>query len=265
MDRYLVSLIQMDSRDNKTDNLHQAADLIDRAAAQGARLICLPEVWNQIGSAEPEDLDGPSVRLLQRKAQEHEVYLHGGSILMKSHDGKAWNTSLVIDPLGDIIARYDKIHLFDVTLPDGSRRGESDDMHPGNDVITVETPLGHFGLSICYDVRFSGLYRALRKRGANVLFVPANFTLLTGKDHWEVLLRARAIETGSYVFAAGQIGRKKDNQDSFGGSMIIDPWGTVIARARDRVDVVTAEIDVQDIERVRRMLPTGLHDRPDLY
>lgn len=262
---FLAGLIQMDSGPDKTINLALAQRLIDEAADNGAKLICLPEVWNQVGPIEPEDITGEAVNLLIQKAKQHKVYLHGGSILIKDESGKAKNTSLVIDPLGEIRARYDKIHLFDVTLPDGSTRNESNRISPGNKVVHVSTELGVFGLSICYDVRFSGLYRALANQGAEILFIPANFTLLTGKDQWEVLVRARAIETGCFVLAAGQFGRKRDNEDSFGGTMVVDPWGTVIARARNHEDVIITRINLADVTRVRRLLPTSLHQRPDIY
>lgn len=262
---YRVGLIQLDSRADKSSNLQQAAQMIDQAVALGARLVALPEVFNQIGPVEPEGLDGPTATFLQETARRHAIYLHGGSFLVVSDEGKPTNTSLLFNPDGEIIARYDKLHMFDVTLPDGSTRGESDDVAPGQAIVSQKTELGHLGLSICYDVRFPEIYRQLALAGAEVIFVPANFTLLTGKDHWEVLLRARAIENGCYILAPAQIGRKKDNQDSFGDSMVIDPWGRVIARGRERADVIVTQIDLNDVARVRSMIPSLSHRRTDIY
>ena len=264
-DTYRVGLIQMDSQADKPANLLQAGHMIERAVELGARLVALPEVFNQIGEVEPEREDGASVSFLRETARRHAIYLHGGSFLMTADAGKPTNTTLLFNPAGDIIARYDKLHLFDVSLPDGSTRGESDDVAPGRAIVSRRTELGHLGLSICYDIRFPEVYRQLALAGAEVIFVPANFTLLTGKDHWEVLLRARAIENGCYIVAPAQIGRKKDHHFSFGESMVIDPWGRVIARGRERADVIVSEIDLSDVARVRSMIPVFNHRRSDIY
>lgn len=265
--RYRIAAIQMDTRADKDKNLADLAALIDQAAEQNVALISLPEVFNVIPQegVEAESIQGPTVELLQKKAMEHSVYIHGGSFLLSEDGEKPTNTTFLFNPQGEMIARYDKLHLYDVTLPDGSTRGESDRVTKGSQIVNVDTELGNLGLSICYDVRFPELYRLLTINGAKVLFIPANFMMLTGKDHWEVLLRTRAIENGCYVIAAAQMGRKKDNQDSFGASMIIDPWGTVVAKSPDRVGVIVAEIDLDYVDEVRAMIPNLDHRRSDVY
>lgn len=272
--KYTVALIQMNTQNNKGENLKQACAWIDEAAARGAKLICFPEVMNLIGrnvgeGGGREKIPGYTTEILCRKAKEHGVYIQGGSVtedISEEYPGekRSANTSVLISPEGEILASYRKLHMFDITLADGTPFRESDRVRPGDSVVTVETELGVMGLSVCYDVRFPELYRLMALRGAQVIFVPASFTMPTGKDHWEVLLRARAIENGCYIVAAGQIG-EKPAYVAYGNSLVADPWGTVVARARDEAGITYAEIDLDYMDRIRRQIPSLENRRDDIY
>lgn len=271
MRNYFVGVVQMDTQNNKGYNLAQAGNFIDEAAGKGAKLVAFPENMNCIGDnvgeggERPEVIPGYSTNFLMEKAREHGIYIHCGSIPEKrKNEEKYYNTSILLNPKGEIMARYRKLHTFDVTLPDGTEHRESDRVKPGREIVNVDTELGNFGLSICYDIRFPELYRLLALRGAQVLFTPANFTVPTGKDHWEAILRTRAIENGCYVIAAAQIG-KKPAMDAFGSSMVVDPWGTVIARAKNIPCVTMAEIDLDYLDRVRQQIPSLENRRSELY
>ena len=267
--KYCVAVVQLDTGGDKESNLERVSRYIDEAVERGARLISLPEVMNFIGKSgdgeEPEPIPGPTAELLMEKARRHEVHIHGGSFSeLNPEGGRPFNTTVMIDAHGAIVARYRKLHTFDVTLPDGTACRESARVHPGDEIVTAETELGRLGFAVCYDIRFPELFRLLALEGAQVLFTPANFTLPTGKDHWEPLLRARAIENGCYVVAAAQIGRKP-RFVAYGGSMVIDPWGTVIARARETPGVTLAEIDLDFQEEVRARIPSLRNRRSDVY
>ncbi len=270
MRKYLAAVVQMDSQSDKEANLKTACSLIDEAAAVGARLVVLPEVMTYIGRssetrAEEETIPGYSTEILSAKAKAHGIYLHCGSMRERNpQGGKFRNTSVVLSPQGNIIGVYRKMHTFDAILADGTVCAESANVEAGSEVVTVDTELGRLGLSICYDLRFPELFRLLALSGAQLLCVPANFTLQTGKDHWEPLLRARAIENGCYVLAPGQIG-KKTKFPAFGNSLIVDPWGTVIARAKDEPGLAFAEIDLDYQDRVRSQLPSLKNRRADVY
>ena len=267
---YTVALVQMDTQNDKGENVRKACAFIDEAAERGAKLICFPEVMNLIGrnvgeGGGREPIPGYTTERLCEKAKEHGVYIQGGSVTEALEGEKrSANTSVLISPQGTILASYRKMHMFDITLADGTPFRESDRVKPGDAVVTAETELGVFGLSVCYDVRFPELYRLMALRGAQVIFVPASFTMPTGKDHWEVLLRARAIENGCYIVAAGQIGTKPAYA-AYGNSLVADPWGTVVARARDEEGLVFAEIDLDYLERVRRQIPSLENRRTDCY
>ena len=212
-----------------------------------------------------EAIPGYTTEILCKKAKEHGVYIHGGSISeMREGEKRSSNTSVFISPEGEILASYSKLHMFDITLADGTPYKESDKVQPGKEIVTVETELGCFGMSICYDVRFPELYRIMALRGAQVIFVPASFTMPTGKDHWEPLLRARAIENGCYIVAAGQIGTKPA-YTAYGNSLVADPWGTVIARAKDIPGITYAEIDLDYLDKIRAQIPSLENRRTDLY
>ena len=269
-EKYLAAAIQMDSQEDKKENLKAAAALIDEAAARNAKLIALPEMWNYFGrekgefeNAEP--IGGETTLFLQARAKRHGVWLHGGSIC-ECAEGKerVYNTSLLISPKGDIAAVYRKMHLFDVEVASGPSYKESNAVIPGSDIAVAETELGCMGLSICYDIRFPELYRIVTLQGAQVIFAPAGFTLFTGRDHWEPILRTRAIECGTYVIAPNQIGKKTTFQTQ-GKTMIVDPWGNVIAKASDYPGVITAEIDLNYIATVRAQVPSLANRRTDIY
>ena len=267
-----TAVIQLNSRDNPTENLATVERFLDHAASMGAQFVGLPEFWTYLGpyagfAGAAQTIPGPAIERLQEKARRHRMIVHGGSII-ESHpdlDGKFYNTSVLIDRSGEIIARYRKIHLFDVDLANGEKHHESERIAPGNEIVTAEVDGVTFGLSVCYDLRFPELFRSLAVRGAQVLMVPAAFTLHTGRDHWEVLLRARAIENLCYVVAPAHVGKYPPNRECFGRSMIVDPWGLVIAQAQDMPAVIMADIDLTQIERARAQLPSLEHRRPEIY
>ncbi len=268
--KFLVGVVQLDTQANKKENLERVCGYIDEAAGRGAKLIALPENIHYIGlnsieEGVPESIPGQTTDMLAKKAKEHGVYLHGGSMAeLIPGEKKFYNTNVMFDPSGAIIAKYRKLHTFDVTMPDGSQLRESDKVKPGSDIVTVDTELGTLGFSICYDIRFPELYRLLALAGARIIFTPANFTLPTGKDHWEAILRTRAIENGCYVVAPAQIG-KKPKFTAFGNSMVIDPWGTVIARSKEAPGVTIAEIDLDFQDKIREQLPSLKNRRADAY
>jgi predicted amidohydrolase len=264
-----VCVIQMSSVDDKAANLAQARGLIEQAVREDRPdVILLPEVWAfQGGSVEQrreaaETIPGgEAYRLLQELAATHGIFLHGGSFLERGPE-RLFNTTVVFGRDGEEIARYRKLHLFDVVTPDGREYRESSVVGRGNEVVTYLAEGMRIGCSICYDLRFGELYRRLATEGAQLLTVPAAFTLQTGKDHWEVLLRARAIETECYVAAAAQVGTfstGKDVRQNWGHSMIVDPWGKVLAQVPDRPGFATARIDLAYQARVREMLPVAQH------
>ena len=266
-----LAALQMCSRQERAANLEQAQALLEEAVRQGARLIALPENFSFLDREGDklhalEDLDtGPSVRLLRDFAATHGVMIVGGSVPLRAADGdRVTNTCLVFDTDGTLAARYDKMHLFDINLDAAHTFQESRFIEAGTKVVTFEG-FGHtMGLSICYDLRFPELYRQLTLRGAKVLFIPAAFTMHTGKDHWEVLIRARAIENQCYVVAPAQFGRHNDRRQSYGRTMIVDPWGQILAQAPDRETIVTANLDLDYLDDIRRRLPCLDHLREDL-
>lgn len=266
MRSYLAAAVQMTASSSKEENLAKAESFVRLAAERGAAVIVLPEVfaWRGPRAEEPaqiESIPGPTSERLQELARRYGIYLLAGSFLEKSAEKSAYNTSLLLNPAGEILAHYRKIHLFDVDIPGQVRVKESDTKKPGQEVVASDTPLGVFGLSVCYDLRFPELYRQLAQRGAEVIFVPSAFTFPTGAAHWEPLLRARAIENQAYVIAPNQIGKNTHGFADYGNSMIIDPWGKVIARAADKECLITAEIDRDYLEKVRKELPCLAHRR----
>ena len=266
-----VAIVQMNSRDDKSANIQSALALIDDAARSGARLIVLPEVWTYLGPEEgnrdnAEPLPGPVTDLLASKAREHDVYIHAGSILeSRPGEPKVSNTTVVIDPTGAIIGQYSKIHMFDVVLEGVAAYEESNTVSPGNEIVTVEIDGITVGLAICYDLRFPELFRILTLRGADMIILPAAFTMTTGKDHWEVLIRARAIENQVFMVAAGQVGQDSEGKWCYGRSMIVDPWGVVLATAPDRETVIAANLEMEQLEKVRRQVPSVANRMPDRY
>jgi predicted amidohydrolase len=261
-DTIRVACVQLTSRDDKAANLEKAEHLVAQAAAQGAGIVVLPEKWNAIGdsatlhqAAEPID-GGESAEAMSVWAARHGVTLVGGSITERREGReKLSNTCLVFDPEGTVVAVYRKIHLFDVEVG-GSVYRESEAEEPGDEPVLAQIEDWVIGLSICYDVRFPELYRVLALEGADLFTVPSHFTLHTGRDHWELLLRARAVENQYYVVAAAQVGETLPGRLSFGRSLIADPWGTVVATAPDEETVITAELDRRRLEEVRAKLPS---------
>ncbi|MCG8508484.1 MAG: carbon-nitrogen hydrolase family protein [Rhodospirillales bacterium] len=261
-----VSLIQMNSGGDKAANLQSAKSLIEQAvAADRPDMVVLPEYFTHLASdvaarqASAEVLpDGETYRMLSGLAKDHGIYVHGGSLVER--DGEdVYNTTVAFGRDGGELARYRKIHRFDVITPDGVEHKESASVGGGTEIVTYDIEGGvTVGCSICYDLRFPELYQALFKAGARIIMVPAAFMLLTGKDHWEVLLRARAIETTSYVVATGQFGTFETGA-CYGNSLVADPWGHVIARAKEQVGYVTAELDFDFQDGVRAKIPLADH------
>ncbi len=215
---------------------------------------------------EDESVPGYSTEILARKARQHGIFIHCGTLKesIPGGDGRAYNTTVMLNGAGTIIATYRKLHTFDVTLPDGTIYDESAHIKPGSEIVAVDTALGRLGFAICYDIRFPELFRLLALAGAQIIFTPANFTMPTGKDHWEPILRARAIENGCYIVAPAQIG-KKPKFAAFGNSMVVDPWGTVIARSKDEPGVTIAEIDLDFLDKIRSQIPSLRNRRSDVY
>lgn len=264
---YLAAALQITSLGDKEENLKKALALVDRAADAGARFVALPENVLYMGpeadrATIAERLDGPSLTRLAAKAKERQLHLLAGSITEPgAPGGRFYNTSVLFGPGGERLAVYRKIHLFDVDIPDGATYRESATVTPGEETVVATTAWGRIGLSVCYDLRFPELYRALSARGAEILTVPAAFTLLTGKDHWEVLLRARAIENTCWVIAPAQVGRHSDRRVTYGNAMIVDPWGTVVARCSDGPGFCLAELDARVLDSVRAQIPCLAHRR----
>ena len=266
-----TACIQLTSRADKAANIEKTAFLVGQSAAGGAELVLLPEKWNAIGDAEElhanaESLeDGESVAAMAEWARSHGIWVIGGSITERREGReKLSNTCVVFDPDGEIAAVYRKIHLFDVEVG-GIVYRESEAEEPGDEPVVAQVGDWSVGLSVCYDVRFPELYRVLALEGAELLTVPAHFTLHTGRDHWEVLLRARAIENTCYVAAAAQIGETRPGKPSFGRSLIADPWGLVVALAPDEEGVIVADLDRERVARVRQNLPSLASRRPEAY
>jgi predicted amidohydrolase len=262
---YLMGAVQMTSTADHGKNLETALRLVAEAADLGARLVALPENFAYMGPEEgrlatAEDLEGPTLGALRELARRRSIFVVAGSIAERSANPRMpSNTSAVIADDGSIVAAYRKIHLFDVNIPDGARYAESEVVLPGDKIVVAPTALGRIGLTICYDLRFPELYRKLASLGAEVITIPAAFTLFTGKDHWEVLVRARAIENLAYVIAPAQVGRHSANRQTFGNAMIVDPWGVVLARCPDGEGVCVAPFSRPRLERVRQELPALKH------
>ncbi len=267
----LVAAIQMNSQDNKEKNVQSAEKFMDIAAGKGAKLAVLPEMFNFLGPGEQrpkeaEEIPGPTIQRMMDKAIQHQMFIIAGSILeVGPTPDKVYNTSVFINPEGQIIARYRKIHLFDIVVEGLPPYKESASVAPGEEIVTAETHFGTVGLTICYDMRFPELYCALSNRGSQIISIPAAFTLHTGLAHWEVLIRARAIENLSYVIAAAQVGSHPVDRECYGNSMIVDPWGTVVARAPNMESVAVADIDLDYLVKVRKNLPSQTHRGKEIY
>ena len=265
-----VALVQLDANDDVARNIDAAVALADEAAAAGARLVALPEYLHYRGPddgfrASARPIPGAHTAPFAEVARRRKAWILIGSTAETSADPlRPYNTSALISPDGKIASVYRKVHLFDVAVDHGPVDTESARVTPGDRFVTADVDGATVGLTICYDLRFPELYRALAVAGAQILTVPANFTERTGRDHWEVLLRARAIENGAFVLAPAQIGGPS-GQPTFGRSMIVDPWGTVIAQASDAVAIVRAELDLDSVTAVRQQIPVLANRRPEVY
>lgn len=261
--RLKAACVQITSGPAMVTNLERAAELGHRACDAGAELLAFPEnvsIMAQgstpLGTRIRHETEHPALPAFAALARETGAWVLIGSLGIRLDDGRAVNRSYLLDDEGAVVAHYDKIHLFDVDLPGGERYRESDTYRPGNRAIVAKTPWGGIGLTVCYDVRFPALHRALAKAGADILTVPAAFTAATGAAHWHVLLRARAIETGSFVLAPAQTGTHEGGRRTFGHSLIVDPWGGVLADAGNDEGFVLADIDLAAVAEARRNLPT---------
>lgn len=258
-----IALVQLRSGRDPAANLEAAAALVREAARAGARYVQTPETTNIMELERPllfeklkEESQDATLATLAALARELGIWLHIGSLALKVSENRAANRAFVISPAGEITARYDKIHMFDVDLGNGESYRESTAYRPGERAVLAPVDQFRVGLSICYDLRFPALYRALAEGGAKVLTVPAAFTRPTGEAHWHVLLRARAIENGAYVLAAAQGGRHENGRDTYGHSLVVDPWGRVVAEGGTDPGVVLAEIDLREVAAARGRVPS---------
>jgi len=272
---FTAGCIQFTAGPEPEANLRQVEELVRRARDAGADFIMTPEASNLIESGKRRrdkarrEADDPFLAGMRELAQELGIWLLLGSLVIDpagepgatGGEERLANRSFLIDAAGGVVARYDKIHMFDIDLPGGESYRESNAYRPGDRTVVAETPWGRLGMSVCYDLRFPHLYRALAQAGADFLAVPSVFTVPTGRAHWHVLLRARAIENGCFVFAPAQWGEHTAGRKSFGHSLIVDPWGEVMADGGEEVGIVTAPIDPARIAEARRMVPSLTHDR----
>ncbi len=265
---FTAACVQLNSGPEPADNVAAASALVREARAAGADFVMTPEVTNMMGrrqlmleTARPESED-LSVAAFRDLAAETGAWLLIGSVVLRASAAALANRSLLIDPKGRIAARYDKIHMFDVEIPDGQSYRESKAYQAGAEAVAAALPWGRLGMTVCYDLRFPYLYRALAKAGAQFLTIPSAFTRFTGEAHWHVLLRARAIETGCFVFAPAQCGVHEGGRETYGHSLIVAPWGEVLADGGEAPGVTLAEIDPAQVEKARAMIPALGHDRP---
>jgi deaminated glutathione amidase len=266
-----IALMQMNSVSDKAANIAQARDLITRAVdLEGPDWVCLPEHFDWSGGTSADKLayadgpkSGPAFDFAQEMAARHKIWVHAGSFMVKVEgENRIYNTTVAFNRDGKAVARYEKIHLFDITAPDGKVYNESATVKPGHNVVTYDCEGLTVGCSICYDIRFPELFQALAARGADIIALPAAFTLQTGKDHWEVLARARAIETECYFVACAQTGSFSaggEVRHTYGHSLVVDPWGHVVAKASDGVGFIATRLDPALIGKVRGMIPVAKH------
>lgn len=269
MTQTLVAAVQLTSTPNVASNLASIGSLIERSADSGARLVVLPENVALMGRKETDKLEaaesdgsGPIQDFLAEAAAKNRIWLVGGTIPIRTPSGKVYAASPVYDDSGRRVARYDKIHLFDVDVP-GSREQyrESNTIEPGNTPLVLDTPFGRLGVAVCYDLRFPELFRYLAAQGLDILALPSAFTAATGKAHWDVLVRARAVENLCYVVAANQGGAHPNGRETYGHSMVVDPWGSVLAQLGTEPGVALAEVSLRRIEEVRTTFPSLRHRR----
>jgi predicted amidohydrolase len=265
---FKAAMIQMRSGLKPTANIDEAVRLIGEAKSAGADYVLTPEMTNilaakreQLFAAVVEEEADLSLSTLRELARKLGIYVHVGSLAIKISNDRAANRSFLIDPKGDIAARYDKIHMFDVDLADGESYRESRNYRPGELAVLADLPWGRLGLTVCYDLRFPALYRALAEAGATMLAIPSAFTKQTGEAHWHVLMRSRAIENGSFVFAAAQGGKHENGRETYGHSLVVDPWGRIIAEGGTEPGIIMAEIDPAEVAKARARIPSLQHGR----
>jgi len=265
---FKAALVQMRSGRDPQDNLTALLSAIAEAKRAGADYVLTPEMTNLMESNRERlfanilsDEHDPTLATLRELARKLAIYIHIGSLAIKASPEKAVNRSFLIDRRGDVVARYDKIHMFDVDLADGESYRESNSYRSGELAVLADLPWGRIGLTICYDLRFPALYRALAEAGASFLAIPSAFTRQTGEAHWHLLLRARAVENGCFVFAAAQGGRHENGRETFGHSLVVDPWGRVLAEAGTEPSVIVAEIDPAEVAAARAKIPSLHHGR----
>jgi len=265
---FKAAMIQMRSGLQPGVNIDAAVRYIGDAKSAGAEYVLTPEMTNilaanreQLFAVVVEEGADASLATLREVARKLGIYVHVGSLAIRVSPDRAVNRSFLIDPKGDILARYDKIHMFDVDLAGGESYRESRNYRPGELAVLADLPWGRLGLTVCYDLRFPALYRALAEAGATVLAIPSAFTKQTGEAHWHVLIRSRAIENGCFVFAAAQGGRHENGRDTFGHSLIVDPWGRIIAEGGTEQGVIVAEIDPAQVASARTRIPSLQHGR----
>jgi len=265
---FKAAMIQMRSGLTPAANITAAARMIGEAKAAGADYVQTPEMTNVLaGNREQlfavvveEDAD-TSLATLRELARKLGIYVHVGSLAIKISPDRAANRAFLIDPKGEVAARYDKIHMFDVDLAGGESYRESRTYRPGEQAVLADLPWGRLGVTICYDLRFPALYRALAEAGATMLTIPSAFTVQTGQAHWHALMRARAIENGCFVFAAAQGGKHESERETFGHSLIVDPWGRILAEGGTEPGLVMAEIDLSEVAKARARIPSLQHGR----
>jgi hypothetical protein len=265
---FKVGLVQMRSGVDPQANLATALAAIEEAARVGAAYVLTPEMTNIMeikrdrlfATIADEGLD-PTLAAIREAARKLSIYIHIGSLAVKASPEKAANRSFLIDRRGDVVARYDKIHMFDVDLANGESYRESRNYRAGELAVVADLPWGRLGVTVCYDLRFPALYRALAEAGASFLSIPAAFTKQTGEAHWHVLLRARAIENGCFVFAAAQGGKHENGRETFGHSLVVDPWGRILAEGGTAPGVILADVDPAQVAAARSRIPSLLHGR----
>jgi len=268
MSVFAVACLQINGSDDMDANLDKVLRLLTDAANAGADMIFMPEnvvkmTWgseNIRAGAFAED-EHPAIKAFKAFARERNIWLHCGTLAIPAPSGKIFNRTYIIDPTGQIVGNYDKLHMFDVDLGKGERYAESNTFEAGERAVAVDLPWGRLGLSVCYDLRFPYLYRALAQSGTDFLAIPAAFTKQTGEAHWDVLLRARAIETGCYVFAPAQTGTHVNGRQTYGHALIIDPWGEVLADAGTGEGFIIADVDPMFIDNARGKIPCLKHSR----
>jgi len=265
---FKAAMIQMRSGLSPAANLDDAARMIGEAKSAGADYVLTPEMTNilaakreQLFAVVVEEEKDASLAAMRELARKFGIYVHIGSLAIRISNDRAANRSFLIDPKGDIAARYDKIHMFDVDLADGESYRESRNYRPGELAVLADLPWGRLGLTVCYDLRFPALFRALAEAGATMLAIPSAFTKQTGEAHWHVLMRSRAIENGSFVFAAAQGGKHENGRETYGHSLVVDPWGRIIAEGGTEPGIVMAEIDLAEVAKARSRIPSLQHGR----